>query len=144
MSASTQQRIVGFLLGCVFLLVIPLVLFGPAIFGKVSLTALPSWAVPASIASAVLGTWHIATSILALDEDLEFITSYFQAQDAAALVLPFVLFVGTRSVYRRLCMPAFVTRQRWLARRNARLYQVDIPVEQDAHGSFVATMPKEL
>ena len=106
--------------------------------------ALPNWAVPASIASAALGTWHIATAILALEEDLELITGYFQAQDAVPLVLPFVLYVGTRSVYRRFYMPAFVARQRWLARRNARLQQVDIPLKRpEAHGPFVETIPRE-
>lgn len=144
MSSSTQQRIFGFLLGCVFLLVIPAALLGPAFVGDVSFVALASWAVQASIGSAVLGAWHIATSILALEEDLEFITGYFQAQDAAPLVLPFILFVGTRSVYRRFCMPAFVARQRWLARRNARLQQVDIPLERlEVYGHFVETIPRE-
>jgi hypothetical protein len=141
-SFSTQQRIGGFLLGSVFLIFIPAVLLGPAIGDDVSFAALPSWAAPASIGSAVLGAWHIASSILALEEDLELITGYFQAQDAAPLVLPFALFVGTRSVYRRFCMPAFVARERWLARRNARLHQVDVPLEE-AHERFVETIPRE-
>ncbi len=144
MASSTKQRIAGFLLGCVFLLVLPAALLGPAVVGGVSFVALPSWALPASIVSAVLGAWHIATAVLALEEDLEFITGYFQAQDAAPLVLPFVLFVGTRSVYRRFCMPALVARRRWLARRNARLAQIDIRLESpEAHDRFAETIPRE-
>src|SRR5213596_1559947 len=70
-ASSTQQRIAGFLFGCIFLLVVPAALLGPAIFGSVSFAALPSWAAAISIVSATLGAWHIATALLALEEDLE-------------------------------------------------------------------------
>ena len=144
MSSSIQQRIAGFLFGCIFLLVVPAALLGVAIFGSVSFAALPSWAVAVSIVSATLGAWHIATALLALEEDLELITGYFQAQEAVPLVLPFVLFVGTRSLYRRFCTPAYVTRRRWLARRNARLQQLAIPRQASVRDEpFVETIPRE-
>ena len=121
MSPSTEYRFAGVAVGCTFLLIIPAALLGPAIFGGLSFEAIPGWAFLVSGASAALGLWHIATAALALDEDLEFITSYFLAQDAAPLVLPFALFVGTRSVYRRFFAPALVARRRWQSRRNERL-----------------------
>ncbi|MFS2036742.1 hypothetical protein ACEN8I_22160 [Polaromonas sp. CT11-55] len=141
---AVRHRIDGALLGCVFLLVVPAVLLGPIVFGGLSLQALPRWAILTSIASIILGAWHLATSAFALEEDLEFITTYFQAQDAAPVVLPFALYVGTRSMYRRFFAPAYVARQRWLARRGARK-QIDIPVDevQPRGKSFPDTIPTE-
>lgn len=117
MSQATELRVFGAALGFALLVVLPATLMWPWLGGEVAFSALPEWAPAASIGSAVLGAWHIATAALALDEDLDFITGYFQAHEAAPLVLPFALFVGTRSVYRRLFAPACVARRRWLARR---------------------------
>lgn len=143
-SRNTDYRVVGVIFGLVFLLVLPCAFLGPAIFGGLSLQALPGWAVPASCISAALGVWHLVTSAFALDEDLDFITGYFQAQEAAPLVLPFALFVGTRSVYRRLFAPALVARQRWRARRcrrqgSERSTKVGTPHEN----AFPNTLPRE-
>jgi len=141
---AVRHRIDSALLGCVFLLVVPAALLGPIVFGGLSLQALPRWAILTSIASAVLGAWHLATSAFALEEDLASITTYFQAQDAAPIVLPFALYIGTRSMYRRFFTPAYVARQRWLARREAR-ERIDIPMDEvQPHGkSFPDTIPAE-
>jgi hypothetical protein len=143
MLRTTEYRLTGLLVGCIFLLVVPFTLLGPALFGEVSLAALPRWAIITSFASAILGTWHLLTSALALEEDLESLTAYFQFQEAAPLALPLALFIGTRSVYRRLFMPAFVARLRWQTRRKARLL-VDIPLEKhNASEGFSPTVPRE-
>jgi hypothetical protein len=143
MSRAAEYRLTGLVLGCVFLLVVPLILLAPALLGEVSFAALPRWALLTSGASAALGVWHLLTSALALEEDLASLTSYVQFDEAAPLVFPLVLFVGTRSVYRRLFMPAFVARLRWQARRRARLV-VDIPLEKpNATENFLPTVPRE-
>lgn len=128
MQQSNDYRAASVIIGLVLLVLVPGVLTGPALFGHVSFEALPSWAMLVSVASALLGAWHIATSIWALDEDLQFITCYPQAQEAAVLFLPFVLIVGTRSMYRRLFLPALVARERWERRHALRLH-VDAPLD---------------
>jgi hypothetical protein len=131
-------------LGCVFALVVPAVLLGPALFGGLSFGALPWWVPVASAAAAALGLWHIATSFLALEEDLEFITRYWVAQEAAPLVLPFVLYVGTKSVFHRLFTPALVARRRWEIRRNERLRREATAKEGSAYANaFPSTLPRE-
>jgi hypothetical protein len=128
----------------VFLFAVPGALLGPALFGGLAFAALPSWVPVASGASAALGVWHIATAALALEEDLEFITRYFIAQEAAPLVLPFVLYVGTRSVFRRLFAPALVARRRWEVRRRERLCREATSKEGSAYArSFPDTVPRE-
>ena len=138
----TEYRLAGVLLGCVFLLFVPGALLGPAVFGSASFTALPHWALPTSIVSAGLGTWHLVAAAFALDEDLALITAYVKAQDAAPLVLPFSLFVGTRSVYRRLFAPAYIARLRWQARRDARLH-ASAQMEIERAEPFQSTIPRE-
>lgn len=138
MQQSNDYRAASVIIGLVLLVLVPGVLTGPALFGHVSFEALPSWAMLVSVASALLGAWHIATSIWALDEDLQFITCYPQAQEAAVLFLPFVLIVGTRSMYRRLFLPAHVARQRWEKRREQRKqvgtkYRVSVSDHDFAH-----------
>jgi hypothetical protein len=144
MSRAAEYRVAGFVLGGLLAFVVPGVLLGPAVFGGLAIAALPVWAVIVAAAAAVLGVWHIATAALALDEDLEFITGYVSAQDAAPLVLPFALFVGTRSVYRRLFAPALVARRRWQARRNERLRREVTAKEGSAYANaFPSTLPRE-
>jgi hypothetical protein len=143
-SQVSDYRIAGVVLGLVLALVVPGSLLGPALFGGLALAALPAWALVVACAAAALGLWHIATAAFALDEDLEFITSYGQAQDAAPLLLPFVLFVGTRSMYRRLFAPALVARRRWQARRNDRLLREATAKEGSAYANaFPSTLPRE-
>ena len=144
MSRAAECRVAGFFLGCLFLLVVPGVLFGPALFGGLTFAALPGWVPVVSAASGLLGVWHIATAALALEEDLEFITRYFVAQEAAPLVLPFVLYVGTRSIFRRLFTPALVAKRRWQARRSERLRREATAKEGSAYArSFPDTVPRE-
>lgn len=143
-STATEYRVGGIVLGCVFLLVIPGALLGPVIFGGLALAAIPGWAPVVSTVSAALGLWHLITAAFALDEDLEFITGYFVAQEAVPLMLPFVLFVGTRSVYRRLFAPAFVARRRWQARRDERVRrEPQASRSASSANEFPDTMPRE-
>ena len=143
-SQATEHRVAGFILGCLLAVIVPGVLLGPAVFGGLAFAALPAWALVVATAAAVLGVWHIATAALALEEDLECITGYTLAQDAAPLVLPFSLFVGTRSVYRRLFAPALVARRRWHARRKERLRREATAREALSHANgFPNTLPRE-
>lgn len=142
MSTATEYRLAGVLLGCMLLLFVPGMLLGPVVFGSASFADLPHWALAASIVSAVLGTWHLVTAAFALDQDLALITAYAEALDAAPLVLPFSLFVGTRSVYRRLFAPAYIARLRWQARREARLH-ASAQMEAESAEPFQSTIPPE-
>jgi hypothetical protein len=143
-SRVAECRIAGYFLGCLLALLVPGVLLSPALFGGLTFAALPEWALAVAAGSGALGLWHIATAALALEEDLEFITSYVVAQEAVPLVLPFVLYVGTRSVYRRLFAPALVARRRWQVRRNERLRREGTAKEGSAYANaFPSTLPRE-
>jgi hypothetical protein len=143
-SRATECRVAGFVLGCVLAFLVPVVLLGPALFGGLTFAALPEWALVVAAGSAALGVWHFATAALAQDEDLEFITRYAVAQEAIPLVLPFVLYVGTRSVYQRLFAPALVARRRWQVRRNMRLRREATAKEGSAYANaFPSTLPRE-
>jgi len=121
MTQASEHRVTGAVLGCVWLFAVPGVILGPALFSSVPLTILPGWALPASIATAALGAWHLLAAALARDEDLVWVTGYLQAQDAALVLLPICLFIGSRSICRRLFARGPDPRQRWQARRAARL-----------------------
>ena len=140
LAATTEHRVAGVVLGMIFTLIVPGALLGPFVFGGVSFEGLPLWATIVSGVCAMLGVWHFVTAAYALDEDIEFITSYFQAQDAAPLVLPFSLFIGTRSVYRRLFKPAYIARRKWQARRDGRRC-ANSAVQ--AENFFSQTLPRE-
>lgn len=140
LTTVTDHRVAGVVLGISFMLIVPGALLGPFVFDGVLLEGLPIWAAVLSGVCAMLGLWHFVTAAFALDEDIEFTTSYFQVQDAAALVLPFALFIGTRSVYRRLFTPAYIARWKWQARRDARKRaNSSLQVEK----VFSATIPHE-
>lgn len=144
MSPATQSRLAGAVFGVGFLLVLPALLLGPVIFGGASWDALSGWVLPASCLSAAFGMWHLITAAFADEEDLEFITGYFQAQEAVPLVLPYVLFVGTGSVYRRFFAPALVARRRWLARRTERQRRERSAVlSAGGDNVFPITVPRE-
>lgn len=141
MSKPSEYRSASAVIGCLLLVLVPGTLTGPALFGSVPFAALPGWVVPTCIASGILGAWHFVTAIWALDEDLEFITGYVELREAAVLILPFVLFVGTRSVYRRLFLPAYVAQQRWAKRREQRLQAENRSYVAGAHQDFADTTP---
>ena len=142
MSRVADLRLTGFVLAGLLALVLPGFLLWPAVGGDVPLRALPGWAAAVSVGCVALGIWHLVTAAFALEEDLELVVGYFQAQDAAPLVLPFALFVGTRSVYRRLFAPAYVVRKRWQARRSDRL-RAEAAQKACYEDAFQRTVPRE-
>ncbi len=109
MSKSNEYRSARAVIGCLLLVLVPGTLTGPALFGNIPFAALPGWILSTGIASGSLGAWHVVTALWALDEDLEFITGYVEFREAAVLIFPFVLVVGTRSVSRRRCLLVFVS-----------------------------------
>ena len=119
MKPASEQRIASAVIG-VFLLALSGLILGPVLFGSVPMAVLPDWALPVAIATAALGAWHFITAAFARDEDMAWVTGYLQAHDAALLVLPISLFVGTMAVCRRLWTRAPGPRERWQARRKAR------------------------
>lgn len=123
------------------LVIVPCVIAGPALSGSLPFAALPDWVLPWCVASSVLGVWHLVMARWALDEDLEFIAGYVQAQEAAILLLPLVLFQGSRGVYRRVFRPDFVAQQRW-AQRRAHAQQVKrLQGRLDVPQDFADTIP---
>lgn len=141
MSKSSGHRSASAVIGWLLLVLVPGTLTGPALFGNVPFAALPGWVLPTCIASGILGAWHVVASLWALDEDFEFITGYVQLREGSVLILPFVLFVGTRSVYRRLFLPAFVAQQRWAKRRAQRLQAENRVYVAGEHQDFADTTP---
>jgi hypothetical protein len=81
---------------------IPAFLFGPVLFGGNSLNNIPFWALVVSLVSGLFGAWLLLVSCLASESELNKVLEPCWADVGVVLFLPYMLFIGTRSVWRRL------------------------------------------
>ena len=100
---ESHARTVGIVMSLIAIVGVPAVLFWPAIFGGVPIGHVPKLAKWLSLISALLGMWLFAVSCCASKGDVERVLEPFQSGEGWVLVsfLPFMLYVGTRSVWRR-------------------------------------------
>lgn len=99
MKEATQYRVACAFHAGLCLLVVCLLL-GPYLYDvsfELMSTAVRLWCVGLSL----LGLWFIAVALLADDKDVESVAQLPLAQEGMFLVLPYFLFVVTRSIYRR-------------------------------------------
>ena len=96
------MRFAGILSACLFGIGVPGFLLGPVLFDGVSLDAISTSAFAGAIACGVLGVWLLLVSSLAPVEDVRKVLESFQASEAVLLFLPYILVVGSRSIWRRI------------------------------------------
>lgn len=88
---------VALLIGCG----IPAFLLGPVIFGGVGWAALSGAQVGGAAVAAIFGTWLLVVSCFAEPDDVRSVVEPFQGAEAVVLFLPYMLWVGTKSIIRR-------------------------------------------
>jgi hypothetical protein len=89
--------VIALLIGCG----VPAFLLGPAVFEGVGWAALSGAQVAAAAVGAIFGTWLLVVSCLAEPDDVRAVVEPFQGSEAVILFLPYMLWVGTKSVIRR-------------------------------------------
>jgi hypothetical protein len=98
-SSETEARTAGWIVSLVLVVVVPGLLFGPMLFDGVDV---PLGAKVSAAASALFGLWLAIVSSAASTQDMEKVLEPFQAgNELTLLLLPLMLWVGTRSVLRR-------------------------------------------
>jgi hypothetical protein len=100
-SSEAEARTAGWIVSLVFVVVVPVLLFGP-VFTGVSVADIPLGAKVGAAVSALFGLWLAVVSSAATAEDIEKVLQPFQVgTEVVLLFLPLMLWVGTRSVLRR-------------------------------------------
>jgi len=77
-------------------------LLGPVLFEHMPVSAISTSAFVAGIGFAVFGVWLFLVSCVAPLDDLKEVLEPFQGGEAVVLFLPYMLVVGTRSIWRVL------------------------------------------
>jgi hypothetical protein len=77
-------------------------LLGPVLFEHIPVSAISTSALVAGIGFGLFGIWLLLVSSVAPLDDLKKVLEPFQAGEAVALFLPYMLYVGTRSMCRAL------------------------------------------
>jgi hypothetical protein len=101
-----HMRIFGAFCAVLLGLGLPAFIFGPVLFDGVALGSIPIWAVAVGFGSGLFGAWLLVVSAFAPLEDVEKVLEPLQAGEAVVLFLPYMLFFGTRSVWRSLVATA--------------------------------------
>ena len=101
MEDSVQWRAGGCVVALLLGLGVPSFLVGPAIFEGVSWAALSRAEMGWSLAAFSFGLWLLLVSWLADADDVRKVVEPFQGSEAVVLFVPYMLWVGTRSVARR-------------------------------------------
>jgi hypothetical protein len=96
------MRSAGIFFACLFGIGVPAFLLGPVLSGGVSIDSISTAALAASVAGGLFGLWLLVVSCLASAEDVKKVVESFQGSEAVLLFLPYLLVVGTKSVWRRL------------------------------------------
>ena len=82
--------------------ILPGLFLGPFIIGVVSWRLVSHEAIVFSAVSALAGIWLLAVSAVANDEDIERVIEPLTGAEAALLFLPYMVFIGTRVIWRRV------------------------------------------
>jgi hypothetical protein len=100
--SELQARGLGIVFALIFGLGVPLFLVGPWLFNSIPFGHLSKSAVLSAGVCAFLGLWLAVVSVFASAAELKKVLEPFAGTEALILFLPYILFVGTRSVWRRL------------------------------------------
>ena len=102
MNESAQIRASGCSIGLLIGLGVPAFLVGPALFERVSWSAFSGAQLGWSMAPLCFGVWLFLVSCLAEAEEVRKVLEPFQGSETAVLFLPYMLWIGTRSIAGRI------------------------------------------
>jgi ABC-type Fe3+ transport system permease subunit len=102
MSESLQYRVLGCVVALLFALGVPAFLLGPFLFGGVQFELVSGSALWSSVGIAIVGMWLALVCALADAEVVEKVVAPFAGAEVVVLFLPYMLFVGTAALWRRL------------------------------------------
>jgi hypothetical protein len=102
MKDSAQWRAGGAVIAVLVGLGVPAFLVGPAVLEGVPWTVLSVAQVAWSAAAAGFGAWLLLVACFAESDDVQKVVEPFQGAEAVILFLPYMLWVGTRSIARRI------------------------------------------
>jgi hypothetical protein len=95
-------RVVGVLGALLLGIVLPIALLADALFGGGSWRDISTSVRVVAVVNGTFGAWLLLVSLLAEREDLHKVLAPLEADMGVVLFLPYMLSVGTRSVWRRL------------------------------------------
>ncbi len=101
MNRTLGYRFLIFILGAILVVVIPAFLLGPYIFHGLSLEYASTKETIGSLACGLLGAWLVVVSIFAGEEFVRITSEATQAQEAFPIVAIYLMFRGSRSIWRR-------------------------------------------
>ena len=102
MSESLQYRVGGCVVALLLALGVPTFLLGPFLFGEVRFELVSDAALWSSIAIGLFGLWLALVCALTEAEVVEKVVAPFAGSEAVFVFLPYMLFVGTAALWRRL------------------------------------------
>lgn len=102
MSKESASRLGGTLLAFAIGIFIPALLLGPFLFHGVSFNAISTGIKLCTFGCCAFGLWLFVVSVVVEEADLANVFKFFQGGDAFLLILPFMLYCGTRAIYKRL------------------------------------------
>lgn len=92
----------GIVFALLLLVLLPGLCFGPFITTDVPWSLWSTEATAIAISSALAGLWLLVVCFVANDEDIEKVMEPFGAAEGAILFLPYMIYVGTRAIWRRI------------------------------------------
>jgi hypothetical protein len=102
MNGASEYRIGGCIIALLIGLGVPSFLLGPFLFNNVEIEFASTFALIASAICALFGLWLLVVSFFAEDAVVEKVVTPFQGSEAVFLFLPYMLFIGTASIWRRI------------------------------------------
>jgi hypothetical protein len=102
MESDIGMRITGILAALVFGGGLSAALFGPVLFEHMPVSAIATPVLIVGIGFAIFGAWLLVVSCVAPLGDLKKVLEPFQGGEAVVLFLPYMLVIGTRSIWRAL------------------------------------------
>jgi hypothetical protein len=102
MNSASEYRIGGCIIAILIGLGVPAFLLGPFLFNNIEIEFASSLAFIASAICALFGLWLLVVSYFAEEAVVEKVVAPFQGSEAVFLFLPYMLFIGTASIWRRI------------------------------------------
>jgi hypothetical protein len=95
-----EMRITGMMAALLLGGGLPLFLLGPVLFQQMPLSVISTAALLTSIGFGIFGVWLFVVSCVAPMEELKKVLEPFEASEAVVFFLPYMLLVGTRTIWR--------------------------------------------
>jgi hypothetical protein len=103
MSQEQQYRWAGLFIAFLIGIVVPAFLLGPFLFGGIPLEMASTAAVAGSVGCAAFGIWLFLVSVMTEDAVVAKVLEPFEGQEAVIFFLPYMLYLGTKGIWQRLC-----------------------------------------